>query len=196
VGDGAAASGIETPTDETPANELDMTEPGVTEAAATEPGATGDEDVAAGADAGSEPEAGPFGSPPFRWIIAREGDTFEKIAERELGARALWRAVARANPLKDPRRLRAGDRVKVPLDPENPQARPEAPPEPPAPPPVVEYTVAPGDTLSGIAKKFYGSITFTDFLYDANRDRLANPDALRPGQVLVIPPPPADGPGG
>lgn len=145
----------------------------------------------AGSSEGGQGDAGepadPFGTPPFRWLVARDGDTFQKIARREFGASARWTAIARANPLKDPDRLRAGDRIKIPLDPDNPQGRPEAPAEPPPPPPVVEYTVAPGDTLSGIASRFYGSVSFVDFLYDANRDRLASKDDLRLGQVLVIP---------
>lgn len=137
-----------------------------------------------------------FGPPPFRWIVARDGDTFEKIALRELGKRSLWRAIARANPLKDPERLRAGDRIKVPLDPENPQGKPETAPELPPAPKIIEYTVQPGDTLSGIASKFYGSVRFVDFLFDANRDRLSSPDALQLNQVIVVPPKPNDGSGG
>jgi len=140
-------------------------------------------------------DAGPFGPPPFRWVVARSGDTFEKIAAREFGSRSLWTAIARANPLKDPNRLKPGDRVKVPLNPDNPQGRPleASQDEPAAPEPVVEYTVQPNDTLSGIAKQFYGSVRFVDFLYEANRDRLRSKDALRVGQVLRIPPKPSDG---
>ncbi len=133
-----------------------------------------------------------FGEPPFRWVVARDGDTFEKIAQRELGRKSLWNAIARANPLKDPRRLRAGDRVKVPLDPSNPQGRAQVEKPLPEPPPIVEYTVQRNDTLSGIAQRFYGSIRFVDFLYESNRDRLSSPDSLRLGQVLVIPPRPGD----
>ncbi len=140
-----------------------------------------------------DPEVIPdFGEPPFRWVVARDGDTFEKIAQRELGRKSFWNAIARANPLKDPRRLRAGDRVKVPLDPSNPQARPEVEAPVPAPPAIIEYTVRRNDTLSGIAQQFYGSVRFVDFLYEANRDRLSSPDSLRRGQVLVIPPKPGD----
>jgi nucleoid-associated protein YgaU len=147
-------------------------------------------------DSATEPDgATSFGELPFRWVVARDGDTYEKIAGRELGRKSLWTAIARANPLKDPQRLRAGDRVKVPLDPKNPQARPETETPPPAPPAIVEYTVEPNDTLSGIAQKFYGSVRFVDFLYESNRDRLSSPDSLRLGQTLVIPPRPGEQPG-
>ena len=48
------------------------------------------------------------------------------------------------------------------------------------------YTVVSGDTLSHIAKQFYGKPAWQQ-IYDANRDRLDNPDRIRPGQVLRIP---------
>lgn len=137
----------------------------------------------------------PFGDPPFREIVARKDDTFQKIAERELGSATLWTAIARANPFKDPNRLKPGDRVRVPMDAANPQGRPEQNDQrqAPQPPPVVEYAVQSGDTLSGIAKQFYGSVKYVDFLYEANRDRLRNKDDLRLGQVLKIPPKPDGG---
>ncbi|AXK73244.1 LysM peptidoglycan-binding domain-containing protein [Lysobacter sp. TY2-98] len=49
------------------------------------------------------------------------------------------------------------------------------------------YTVQPGDTLSHIAKHFYGKANHWHAIFDANRDQLDNPDLIRPGQVLVIP---------
>jgi len=62
--------------------------------------------------------------------------------------------------------------------------------EAPAPPPVpATYTVQAGDTLSGIAQKL--GLTGWQALYDANRATIgANPNAIKPGQVLV---PPAGG---
>ncbi|MCL4219920.1 MAG: LysM peptidoglycan-binding domain-containing protein [Phycisphaerales bacterium] len=139
-------------------------------------------------------EQTPFGEAPFRWVTVQPGDTFARIAERELGSRNLADAVARANPLKDPLRLRVGEKLKVPIDPANPQGRPDPlPPQPVRPEgEVMEYTVKPGDTLSGIAKEFYGSVRYIDFVYQANRDRLRSKDDLKPGQVLRIPPKPSD----
>ena len=49
------------------------------------------------------------------------------------------------------------------------------------------YTVASGDTLSHIAKRFYGKASHWQAIYDANRDQLDDPDRIRPGQVLKIP---------
>ena len=49
------------------------------------------------------------------------------------------------------------------------------------------YTVVKGDTLSKIAKHFYGSANKWRVIYEANTDQLKNPDLIKPGQVLKIP---------
>lgn len=53
--------------------------------------------------------------------------------------------------------------------------------------PVRTYTVVKGDTLSHIAKHFYGKAGKWPEIYEANRDQLDNPDRIKPGQVLKIP---------
>jgi len=50
------------------------------------------------------------------------------------------------------------------------------------------YTVVKGDTLSKIAKQFYGNANRWKRIYEANTDQIKNPDLIKPGQVLVIPP--------
>ena len=54
-------------------------------------------------------------------------------------------------------------------------------------PPAQTYTVNKGDTLSKIAKEFYGSANRWHEIFDANRDQISNPDLIKPGQVLKIP---------
>lgn len=49
------------------------------------------------------------------------------------------------------------------------------------------YKVEPGDTLSKIAKQFYGNANDYNRIFEANRDKLESPDKVRPGQELVIP---------
>ncbi len=63
-----------------------------------------------------------------------------------------------------------------------------------SPPSLRTYRVRSGDTLIGIARKVYGRRCEGEHLriYRANRDKLSSPEALSVGQVLVIPPPPAD----
>ena len=50
------------------------------------------------------------------------------------------------------------------------------------------YTVASGDSLSKIAKKFYGDAGKYPLIFEANRPMLRDPDKIYPGQVLRIPP--------
>jgi LysM repeat protein len=60
-------------------------------------------------------------------------------------------------------------------------------PAPAAPPPERTYTVQKGDTLSEIAKNFYGHANEYRKIFEANRDQLSDPDKIRPGQTLKIP---------
>ena len=50
------------------------------------------------------------------------------------------------------------------------------------------YTVVRGDTLSKIAKEFYGNANAYMQIFEANKPMLAHPDKIYPGQVLRIPP--------
>lgn len=51
------------------------------------------------------------------------------------------------------------------------------------------YKVLSGDTLSTIAAKVYNDRQAWRKIYDANRSVLSGTESVRPGQVLVIPPP-------
>ena len=48
-------------------------------------------------------------------------------------------------------------------------------------------TVKPGEYLYSIAKRVYGDASKWRLIYDANRDQLSNPDAVRVGMKLVVP---------
>jgi nucleoid-associated protein YgaU len=50
------------------------------------------------------------------------------------------------------------------------------------------HTVVSGDTLSKIAKKFYGDANKYPAIFEANRPMLSHPDKIYPGQMLRIPP--------
>lgn len=57
-----------------------------------------------------------------------------------------------------------------------------------APPPAEKtYSVQPGDTLSKISKQFYGDANKYMRIFEANRDKLDDPNMIRVGQVLKIP---------
>ncbi len=49
------------------------------------------------------------------------------------------------------------------------------------------YTVVKGDCLWSIAKKFYGDGSKYGMIYNANKDKIKNPNLIYPGQVLLIP---------
>jgi nucleoid-associated protein YgaU len=49
------------------------------------------------------------------------------------------------------------------------------------------HTVVRGDTLSAIAKKFYGNANAYMKIFDANKPMLSHPDKIYPGQNLRIP---------
>ena len=49
------------------------------------------------------------------------------------------------------------------------------------------YTVVAGDSLSKIAKHFYGDATAYMKIFEANKDQLKDPDKINVGQKLKIP---------
>jgi nucleoid-associated protein YgaU len=49
------------------------------------------------------------------------------------------------------------------------------------------YTVAAGDSLSKIAKQFYGNANDYMKIFNANKDKLTDPNNIKVGQQLVIP---------
>src|SRR5262249_10471222 len=52
---------------------------------------------------------------------------------------------------------------------------------------VKTYTVKAGDTLSAIAKQFYGNANDYMKIFNANKDKLKDPNKIQVGQVLNIP---------
>ncbi|GIW74416.1 MAG: hypothetical protein KatS3mg103_0938 [Phycisphaerales bacterium] len=144
-------------------------------------------------------EAARFVVPPaFRPYTITEQDTsLQALAERVLGDASLADAIARSNPLKDPRRLSVGEVWMIPVDPANiqgqtvdAQGNPVLAPLPKPPPvPYTEYVVQKGDTLGQISKLHYKTTRHAQAIFEFNRHRLklASPRAIRPGQVLHIP---------
>jgi nucleoid-associated protein YgaU len=49
------------------------------------------------------------------------------------------------------------------------------------------HEVRQGDTLSRIARQYYGDASLYPQIFEANRDLLSDPDKIRPGQKLRIP---------
>lgn len=61
------------------------------------------------------------------------------------------------------------------------------PPPPPAPTAPRRYIVRPGDTLAGIAARFYGNAADYPRIFEANRGLIIDPDLIQVGWDLVIP---------
>ena len=149
--------------------------------------------------------------PPKFWeYTVSGGETLQTISTHFYKTPAYAAAIARANPLMDPTKLRAGRTIRIPEDPHNiqglpqtdivpapekpvevksPAAKPSAAPSKPSEPGAVRrtYTVQEGDTLSEISQKFYGTHARTKLIYEANRDKLKSENDLRIGAELVIP---------
>jgi len=53
--------------------------------------------------------------------------------------------------------------------------------------PGAAYTVQSGDTLSKIAKRFYGDANHYHHIFEANRDQLDDPNQIQVGQELKLP---------
>jgi nucleoid-associated protein YgaU len=50
-----------------------------------------------------------------------------------------------------------------------------------------QHTVVAGDTLSRIAREFYGDPALFRRIFQANRDQLSDPNVIRVGQTLRVP---------
>lgn len=129
-------------------------------------------------------------TPEFTEYTVQPGDTFEKIAKKQLGSVGKASVIARANPFVDPSRLKPGRTIRIPKDPENISGKTIEIAAPEKPAPANTYKVESGDTLSGISQRFYGETKYADLIFQANRDRLSAKNSLKIGQELVIPPKP------
>lgn len=49
------------------------------------------------------------------------------------------------------------------------------------------YTVQPGDSLSKISKQFYGDASKYMKIFEANKDKLSDPNQIKAGMNLLIP---------
>lgn len=115
----------------------------------------------------------------------KPGDTLIGIAKRLLGDGDRWEEIATLNGIRDPRALAVGATLKLPK-----AAAGKGDPSPTGAEKSfvqTEHTVRPGETLSGIALKFYGMSSLWTEIAAANG--VKDPSALRSGQKLIIPNP-------
>jgi nucleoid-associated protein YgaU len=95
------------------------------------------------------------------------------IAPSLQAANAVWTEIKRINPKAD------DVSADFPVD-NNMKATPVAAS-------AKMYIVKSGDTLSKISKQFYGDPNAYMKIFNANRDKLNDPDKIQPGQELKIP---------
>ena len=50
-----------------------------------------------------------------------------------------------------------------------------------------DYTIQSGDSLSKIAREFYGNANDWQKIYQANKDKIKDPNMIYPGQKIIIP---------
>ena len=124
--------------------------------------------------------------------IVRKGDTLASISRHIYGNERMIHALERANPGLDPRRMRIGQKIRLPhhggvglaARHHRTSRRAYASSARGA----RTYVVRAGEDLSGIARKFYHNPALWKKIYDANRRIIgSSPNKLRAGERIVIP---------
>jgi LysM repeat protein len=98
-------------------------------------------------------------------VRARRGDTLELLAAEYYGDRQHAVFIMKANNLTHPRKLRAGERIKIPIQ--------------------REITASVGDTLEGISDEYMGDARRAEFLAAFNN--MSADATITAGQRIVIP---------
>ena len=99
----------------------------------------------------------------------QDGKLFMKgTAPSQEAANAVWDEIKRINPKAD------DVMADFPIDTKLQSAQ-------------RTYTVKQGDTLSEISQQFFGDANKYMKIFDANRDKLKDPDKIQVGQELKIP---------
>lgn len=125
------------------------------------------------------PQAAPMPQAPTtagdRYVV-RRGDTLWDIAEARLGNPLLWTSLYEANraTIQRPNLIHPGQTLVIPAAQATPRYR-------------GTRTVRKGDTLWDIAEAVYGNPLRWKAIYEANRQIIAQPNLIYPGQTLVLP---------
>ena len=140
---------------------------------------------------------GPPAPGPPRYVdyTVKPDDTMWTIAQQWLGDADRWVAIARANAAINPHRLRVGQRLRLP--PVRGSVPAALPPRERTDPTTARraadrratlHTVRSGDTLTGIAERYYRQADNWRLIYEHNRATIGrNPNRLKVGTRLQIP---------
>ena len=160
-------------------------------------GASGMESVARPAAAAAAPTAGSRSAPApaaaTRDYTIRSGDSLERIARRELGDASAVDRIASLNGLSQPYTIYAGRSLKLPVvDTVATSApAPRTAPTAAAPAPVATegrtaYTVRPGDSLSVVLERAFGTYKRSLPIVKSLNPGL-DPNRIRAGMTIVLP---------
>jgi len=147
--------------------------------------------MTAGPSHPSSPTVSPPPQPRQHKIIS--GDTVALISETYFGNAGHVSEILAANPqIKDPRRLKIGEVLVIPVVGDSASASAKTPVKSAAGGATVSasktYEVKEGDTLYGIAKSLYGDGTRWHEIYELNKAAMKNdPKRLKVGMVLNVP---------
>jgi nucleoid-associated protein YgaU len=124
------------------------------------------------------------------------GETMSSIAKRYFGSENKWTLIAKANPSVDPSSMKVGAKLRIPSQgaislaggsgtTTTPKSAGSTPGATAA---GGNHVIASGETLSSLARKYYGSTKHWRKIYEANKSTIgSDPAALKVGQSLVIP---------
>jgi nucleoid-associated protein YgaU len=152
-----------------------------------------DERSAANAQTQVTPQTTPVVSSD-RVYTVKKGDTLSSIAAREMGSKAKWQELLKANEdvLHGSTALKIDMKLQIPggekASSTSSDLAPRAATESTAPAPGErDYVVKPGDSLWLIAKNEMGSEKLVGALREANEGVLKGSDSLKVGTTLRIP---------
>ncbi len=130
---------------------------------------------------------------------AKSGDSLWNIAERVYGDGSQYTKILDANKdkISNPNSIYAGQVLVIPSASDKASTsnthtktttqnsgNTTTTPEPKT---GTTYTVQSGDSLWNIAEKYYGDGSKYNLIYNANKDKISNPNSIYAGQVLAIP---------
>lgn len=131
-----------------------------------------------------------------RTHVVVSGDSFSSISTKYFGTESKAGAIASANPLVDPTRMKIGAKLRIPESTTlvaapavvTPNGKSSNGNTVAASTSGNNHNVASGETLAAISRKYYGSTKYWQKLYAANKGTIgSDPAALKVGQKLTIP---------
>jgi len=128
-------------------------------------------------------------APADSFYVVQPGDTLSGIAQAFYGNSNLWPTIFNANTDKiaDPHWIYPNQQLLIPAAVYTTSTTTNTTMAAQTGRGLGPYTVLSGDTLSGIAAYAYGNGNAWWGIYQANTDKISNPDLIFPGQVLAIP---------